>query len=228
VGGIHAVQELLRVVTSTRDAQEAERKRRIAWEQEQEAKFAQRQEEIDKQVMSMHQEITSLRSLVNIQPPQPSNPFIPQIAGSHGMQDQLSSPLSPVSMPSSARLMPAYIEDPSSRTMNHQTYFNDISMNQQFPAQEMSAAGPSQSMNSPPPYLSISGSPPIRHQPPSSLHSRKRQTPQLAEDGDDESSDTESSLPPKRPIKRTNHHDTRCLTIQVGCRTDPFSAPIFS
>ncbi|KAJ4478283.1 hypothetical protein J3R30DRAFT_3890102, partial [Lentinula aciculospora] len=59
---LNAIQELLRVVTQTNQAQENERKRRLAWEQEHEERYAQRQAELEKQMIEMQREIYSLRS----------------------------------------------------------------------------------------------------------------------------------------------------------------------
>ena len=60
-----AVQEFIRLIATTREAQEIERKRRLAWEQEQEAKQAQRQAETERSILEMRQEIQSLRAMVN-------------------------------------------------------------------------------------------------------------------------------------------------------------------
>ncbi|KAK2466118.1 hypothetical protein APHAL10511_001760 [Amanita phalloides] len=63
--GVNAVQEFIRLVTTTREAQEIERKRRLAWEQEQEAKQTQRQAETERCILEMRQEIQSLRAMLN-------------------------------------------------------------------------------------------------------------------------------------------------------------------
>ncbi|KAJ3710381.1 hypothetical protein C8R42DRAFT_729291 [Lentinula raphanica] len=60
--GNDAIQELLRVVTQTSQAQENERKRRLAWEEEQEERNAQRQAELERRMQEMQREIYSLRS----------------------------------------------------------------------------------------------------------------------------------------------------------------------
>ena len=59
------MQEFIRLIATTREAQEIERKRRLAWEQEQEAKQAQRQAETERTILEMRQEIQSLRAMIN-------------------------------------------------------------------------------------------------------------------------------------------------------------------
>jgi len=63
---IRAMQEFLRMLTATKASQEIERKRRIAWEQEQEAKYTQRHAEMEKQMLEMKQEIISLKAFVGL------------------------------------------------------------------------------------------------------------------------------------------------------------------
>jgi hypothetical protein len=58
------VQELLRALSATREAQENENKRRAAWEQELEAKYRQRQAETETQLAEMKREITYLKACV--------------------------------------------------------------------------------------------------------------------------------------------------------------------
>lgn len=56
------VQELLRTLQAAREAHELETKRRIAWEQEQEVRYRQRQIEMEQQINEMRREITALQS----------------------------------------------------------------------------------------------------------------------------------------------------------------------
>ncbi|KAH9938263.1 uncharacterized protein B0H18DRAFT_966294 [Fomitopsis serialis] len=67
-----AVQELLRVLSSSKEAAELERKRRQAWEEEQEARFIQRQAEMERQMLEMRQELSQLKSHTLVQSPGPS------------------------------------------------------------------------------------------------------------------------------------------------------------
>ncbi|KAF9076805.1 hypothetical protein BDP27DRAFT_1413953 [Rhodocollybia butyracea] len=85
-----AMQELLRVVQQTNQAHENERKRRMAWEQEQEERYTQRQAELERQMMEMRQELYSLRSAFGAShtSPQAHSP------ASHNPVTQYHSPVS--------------------------------------------------------------------------------------------------------------------------------------
>src|ERR1700760_1031241 len=98
----HPLQELLRAVASTRQAQEVERKRRAAWEQEQEAKFDQMRTDFELKIRTLQEE---LRALKNTAPslPTPSASVTPQgLPPQHDMLfvSQHLSPISPISQPS--------------------------------------------------------------------------------------------------------------------------------
>ncbi|KAI0268371.1 hypothetical protein BC834DRAFT_869090 [Gloeopeniophorella convolvens] len=58
------IQELLRALAATRQAQESENRRRTAWEQELEAKYHQRQAENETQLAEMKREIAYLKACV--------------------------------------------------------------------------------------------------------------------------------------------------------------------
>ncbi|KAF7355452.1 hypothetical protein MSAN_01462000 [Mycena sanguinolenta] len=95
-GAITAVQELVALVASTKQtkqAQEIERTRRLAWEQEQEAKYVQRQAEMERQMLEMRNEIAQLRSLLG------ATTTSPAIANLR--HPRPASPISPISQPSS-------------------------------------------------------------------------------------------------------------------------------
>jgi hypothetical protein len=59
------VQELLRAVVATREALESENKRRLAWEQELEARYQQRQAETESQLAQMKRQIAHLKACVD-------------------------------------------------------------------------------------------------------------------------------------------------------------------
>lgn len=65
VDATHLVQELLRTLNATREAQESEYSRRVAWEQELETKYQQRQAETETQLVEMKREITYLKTCVD-------------------------------------------------------------------------------------------------------------------------------------------------------------------
>jgi hypothetical protein len=58
------VQELLRAIAVTREAQESENRRRVAWEQELEARYQQRQTETENQLVEMKRQIDYLKACV--------------------------------------------------------------------------------------------------------------------------------------------------------------------
>ncbi|KAL7282323.1 hypothetical protein ACG7TL_003793 [Trametes sanguinea] len=102
--------DLYRVIATARDAAAAERDRRIAWEREQEAKNLQRQAEMERQILSMREEINMLKAYISMQPHMPPPPAIqaptitttiPSIAriepASPTMESSPQTPLSPIS-----------------------------------------------------------------------------------------------------------------------------------
>ncbi|KZT74277.1 hypothetical protein DAEQUDRAFT_682045 [Daedalea quercina L-15889] len=67
-----AVQKLLRVLSSSKEAAELERKRRQAWEKDQEARLAQQQAEMERQMSKIRQELSLLRAETSLQSSRPS------------------------------------------------------------------------------------------------------------------------------------------------------------
>jgi hypothetical protein len=57
--------ELMGLMTATQQAQLGESQRRLAWEQEQEARYAQKQADMEHRMSEMFEEIKSLRSTIN-------------------------------------------------------------------------------------------------------------------------------------------------------------------
>lgn len=233
--GVSAVQELLRIVSATREAQEIERKRRLAWEQEQEAKYTQRQAEMERRLFEMRQEIVTLRSTVGTTsgttnnntsmpttiPPPASGLFTPQYNLSPAMPElRPQQPVSPIS--------PLTQSAPHSQTMFMQGSSNNpLPGPMQQPQQEVSQPQPQiplptlqplpQSVTpSPSPQLTFV-EPPL---PPDSEAStpprtrKKRLNSELSSSDEGSSSSSESNA--GRPLKRVNHHDRRCLTIHVS------------
>ncbi|EGN93014.1 hypothetical protein SERLA73DRAFT_190145 [Serpula lacrymans var. lacrymans S7.3] len=220
-GGVHAVQELLRLLTSTKEAQEIERKRRVAWEQEQEAKYALKQAEMERRMLEMRQEIASLKSVI----------------GTHGPTSSFTTPSNSAAVSQSSFSPPTVEQQPTPSTSPRPTPVSVTNSSFQAHLASVSSAQPSTSrFQSVHPddnvseanamelhALSPSFSPPARFisvDPSSSRQggassARKRQTPASDEE---ESSDSSSGTPPVRPLKRRSHHDTRCLTIQHAMR----------
>jgi hypothetical protein len=203
------------MLTVTKESQEIERKRRLAWEQEQEAKYAQRQAEMERQMLEMRQEILSLKASVGMNPNmtagdrgqltttsyQPSGYGMPMVV--QQPTPQTSQAQSPVSTSSQSHFQPAFVEGSSNRpAQQHSTSSNVPSISPELLVMEPTS----------PHFIAVEGS----QLHPDAPCPQKRSTPNADTDGDDESSDSESDeSPPHRARRRTNGHDTRCLTIQV-------------
>ncbi|KAG6911232.1 hypothetical protein DXG01_003099 [Tephrocybe rancida] len=218
---VQAVQELLRIVVSTKEAQDNERKRRLEWEHEQEAKFAQKQEEMERKLLELTQEVITLRATNN-------NPTSPNSLGmltpQHMMSPplavprpaQLASPISPVSQPSPYSY-PNFVQGSSSHPFpDHSAY--DMGY-QPSPHSEPTI------METPAPSATPSPSPHLNYVQPNQLHpnfpvppsqGKKRQSSELS--SDEESSSSDGSSTSGHRVKRSSHHDTRCLTIHHAMR----------
>ena len=220
--GVHAVQELLRVVSTTREAQEIERKRRLAWEQELEARYIQRQAEMERMMFDMRQEISSLRNFVANSSNSPrflrTNQFngFPPAPDSHLPLSAL--PISPISQPPSFQQTTSVVGCSRPLPENPHFYPSDSGNNNNTQIENsdgMVIEPPSPAPSATPPVVSAES---LGLQVMSPNISRKRQTPDPTADDDDNSTDGESSASlSERPSKRTNHHDTRCLSIHVSC-----------
>ena len=175
-------------MTATRDSQEIERQRRLAWEQEQEQKYAQKQADLEKLIIEMRQEISRLRSLGNTELSDPTT--------------QSASSASPISQYSSD-MYPSFVQGSSTDLFaGGPTYGNDV--------QELQSASPGIS----PPYLACVRPSELYESSPPPVNQKKRATSEVSSEDEEEtlSSDDSSS----RPVKRVNHHDKRCLTIHAS------------
>ncbi|KAF8897679.1 hypothetical protein BD779DRAFT_1432207 [Infundibulicybe gibba] len=219
---VQAVQELFRIVSANREAHEIERKRRLAWEQEQEAKYTQRQAETERRMFEMRQEIASLRSVVAnlstssglLTPQYQSSPAIPQ-----QLPRQLISPVSPAPHPSSYT-QPTFVQGSSSQPMmntfnpyqdNNSDHFMQVGTPISNPPSSMTPA-PSPQPNSVPTSEQTSSTTP-------STNPKKRRAYTISSDEEEDTDSSDSSeLRAKRPNQRVNHHDKRCLTINNAFR----------
>ena len=230
------------MVSATQNSQELERKRRLAWEQEQEAKVTQVQANMEQKMQDMLNEITSLRSTVNIltsspSPPPSTNASSPQFNMSPFMAQQINpyfqpaSPISPVSQHSTYQ--PIFVQGSSNGSLpnaNQNTYQVGQVVRPQI----------SQPNLAPPPCLEESPrldvqlphqatvpdpSPQLTYletSTPSSSsgwHLKGKRRRKSVKPIDDESSSSGSSSSDSaisRTRKRLSHHDTRCYTIQVS------------
>ncbi|KAI0939260.1 hypothetical protein AcV5_000729 [Taiwanofungus camphoratus] len=238
---VNAVRELLRILSTTKEAAEIERRRRLAWEKEQEAKYAQRQAEMERQMLDMRQEISLLKAYISLNPhPNSANPVLPASAISsiahieaspgavqesdsahqlHAPNESTAqfpmSPLTPVSE-SPQYQAPTFVEGssspfvPNTGAFTPNTTENETNHQSNTPlANPLGSVTPSSTsqLNEPTPQPSTS-----------SPNLRKRPTPAVQSDEDEEGSsgDESSDFPaPDRPLRRANGHDARCLTIQA-------------
>ena len=248
----------------------------MAWEQEQEAKQAQRQAETERTILEMRQEIQSLRAMLirngrmTIMPqssphtfplapaqPIPQQPmgsttglFTPHYALSPAVQEQSipqhpSTPTSPTPIITQSIIHPTFVQGSSSKPYSSGAQpSNDLSLAQDgrqhipYPIQpqpqyryqagvidqqqqfllnqaggirrQSSSIGQSVTP-SPSPQLSV-----MHPSTDSSTTSRKRKTSEAASDIDSDADSDGSSVAPAQRIRRANHHDRRCLTIQVS------------
>ncbi|KAG9317452.1 hypothetical protein JVU11DRAFT_1652 [Chiua virens] len=215
-GGIHAVQELLRFLASTREAQEIERKRRIAWEQEQEAKYRFRQAEMERRMLEMQQEITALKARVAFNSP-PSSSFGTSVNVHTG------APLSQYSQLEYATLVSSSQQPtPStSPTLSHSSTPATFSPEIGQPVARLSTTpvlDPAEASSSAtyPPSPLLPHTRFINVNPPSSL--RNAQVYSRAGSDTEAESNTDDDVSPQHRVRRKNHHDTRCLTIQHAMR----------
>ncbi|KAJ7498763.1 hypothetical protein FB451DRAFT_1202938 [Mycena latifolia] len=204
-GAINAVQELVALVASTKHAQEIERTRRLAWEKEQEAKYIQRQAEMERQMLEMRNELSTLRSLINVNHSPTFTPHNGSPAIANLRHPRPASPISPVSQPSShsqqfiqgsSRLQPPSYPNESLNTLNHAL---------DLPTPIHHSATPS----------------PSRHQSetPSSVSRTRRKRRRSVSSEDESGSASDSSTSRSRPVqRRIDHHDRRLLTIQHAMR----------
>ncbi|KAI0796777.1 hypothetical protein C8Q75DRAFT_802457 [Abortiporus biennis] len=220
------IQNLLQVVAANQQAAELEKQRRRAWEREQEAKYAQREAELEKQVRDMQEEITSLKSQLASRATSPqfnSIPTPPSLYDSNSYATLGSSsiqtpiPLSSESGPSYP-FLPQFIEGSSTQALNLGLPSADIDSVSIVSPPVASPSIPTASVVSSPlsPVETISRP---STNPPS--NSRKRLAPaDYSDDSEGARSDDELSdlRLLERPLKRKNGHDSRCLTIHHAMR----------
>ncbi|KAJ7684025.1 hypothetical protein B0H17DRAFT_1073292 [Mycena rosella] len=202
-GAVNAVQELVTLVASTRHAQEIERTRRLAWEKEQEAKYIQRQAEMEHQMLEMRNEISQLRSLINANHSPLFTPHNGSPAIANLRHPRPASPISPVSQPSShsqqfvqgsSRLQPPSYSNDSHNTLNHALEPVHRTVTPASSRHESEA-------------------------PSSVPRTRKKRRRSALSSEEESGSASDSSSSSSRPApRRTDHHDKRLLTIQSAMR----------
>lgn len=197
-----AVQELVALVSATKNAAEIERTRRLGWEAEQEAKYVQRQAEMERQMLDMRTEISQLRALVTANGQSPL--FTPAIAnlGHPHLPPRPASPISPVSQPSSHSQQPQFVQG-SSRGQTSE--LSNVLQHAEYTFTPSPSRDDSEAPSSPP-------------------HARRKRRRADRSSDDESGSASDSSSASSRPAqRRTNHHDKRILTVQV--RINMFIGP---
>lgn len=214
------------MITATRQAQLGESQRRLAWEQEQEARYAQRQSDMEHRMLEMFEEIKALRSTINalnnnsaVSPSNTSSPPISHLPTTPASL-QLASPslpgLQPLPQPLPQR-MP--VRKSPSNVLDAASSSNESNAVQTQPCQEhtfqvslvastydLLTPGTSPQVESPEQATSTSPGPRKR---------KEKRKPSPSSDDDGSTSSSSSSAAPRRPRKRRNHHDTQCYTIHV-------------
>ena len=215
------------MVSSTREAQEIERKRRSAWEQEQEAKYAQRQAQTERELFDMRQEMELLRSNIKeLRNSQRSGVLTSHCTSPVLSEHRSHQPVSPVSPVLQTATHPSqvFVQGSSSDPLSVQpSYYHAHQFETTQDRHPQEFVPPSQSITpTPSPQLTLveaSRQFPDNHT--SRRKSRKRQNSELS--GSTDSSSSESSgRSQSRPQRRINHHDKRCLTINVRASLSTF------
>lgn len=210
------MQELLRFLASTREAQEIERRRRIAWEKEQEAKYRLGQAEMERRMLEMRQEITALKARVAFSSPASSSAVGASVNVQSNPALSQHSQLEYTSLASSS-------QQPTPSTSPTLSYPSTPAA-LCSPAAGQPAAGPSTDpildgaeASTSTAYLPSPLLPCTRfvNVNPLSSHRNVKGHSTAGSDSEEPNSEDESPPPPYR-VRRKNHHDTRCLTIQVN------------
>jgi hypothetical protein len=199
VDASHLLQEMLRALAATREAQESENRRRLAWERELEAKYQQRQAETESQLAEMKRQIAYLKACV-ASLLHHGREGMAHVASSSGyLLDEPGSP-SLACAPGAGSTKPPPLVSPgnviSERSQSHGLLVDALSR-------------------------SVSPCPSNRKRPtPSQNHERS--------DSDNSGSEASVSSTEKRPPKRVNNRDKTCYTIQVFYTTHSEMSAYFS
>lgn len=226
--GAPMAQELFRVLASARDAAASESRRRLNWEREQDAKNAQAQTEMHRELLDVRQELAMLKAYIGL----PSN-----VGSSVEMQQGLvhitrtSAHIEPVSPVVEPKPWLSPVSPMPSRSTVQQPQFVQGSSSRphlsQYPSPAPSAVPspstsfidtPQSSGSLTPPRHAHSHSPMPTSLTPSTEANPRKRSRQVLEDESDYDSDTEESdtPPTARALKRKGGRDERCLTIHVG------------
>lgn len=178
---------------------------------------------MERQMLELRQEITSLRSLVNANAnaplPTPNSQY--NMSPAMSVQQRPPQPASPVSpgFQSSPYAQPMFVEDSSNNSLDHQGQQSQHFQPQPRPEITISETSVPTVTPAPSPlhtFVEPSQLRPEGSTSPAAVNHKKRQTSDLSSDEEDQYNNSDSSASNKgRPLKRANHHDKRCLTINV-------------
>lgn len=216
----------MRALRSAREGAETERKRHLAWEREQEAKYTQRQADMERQMHELRQEISLLKAYISLHPSMdinmlsdvlPLSARITPVPLPPEESETISSPATTASQPSVAVQTPQYIQGSSSQPLNPDRVETtsqppSTSSGSQLIFMEEWNPEAQRSHRSRAPPTRDSSSPSLSQQD-TSLR-RSEEFDYSSGDDDDESS-TSAHTDEHMSRKRLNGHDARCLTIQV-------------
>jgi hypothetical protein len=218
-------------LNSTRETQDIEQRRRLAWEQEQEAKYSLRQAEMELRMVEMQQELTAFKAKVAFGTPKvataSSSVQTPPMT-EHEPENQQPTPGTSPALSHSSSITTNFRGSAPPSLQRHASACSDA----EVPATSPSVGDTESSVHASPPFLSqparfISVDPSSSRRGGSSVP-RKRTTLDTTSDDDDDGSDTSQCSLSERPLKRKNHHDTRCLTIQVNVAWERISCTILT
>ncbi|THH27286.1 hypothetical protein EUX98_g6906 [Antrodiella citrinella] len=216
------LDEILRVLNANKEEAEKEKQRRMAWEKEQEEKYASKQSELERQLLDMKEEIGMLKSSMTSAPTAPASiPDIhfpaPVTHPNLRIPVTTPAPLTPVSQHAYPP-QPAFVEGSSSNLYEPQTPSATHPSSLLTPQiSHMSSAGTS-TYNTPSPVVMHAPSPMNAIPPAGPSTSRKRSAPPSQSSNDDSEDDSGLDDSGALPRKRLNGHDKRCLTIQHAIR----------
>ncbi|KAJ7765028.1 hypothetical protein DFH07DRAFT_916583 [Mycena maculata] len=190
-GALNAVQELVALVQATKQAAELERTRRLGWEAELEAKYVQRQAEMERQMLDMRAELSHLRSLVTPNGTGHSPLFTSPAIANLGHP----SPVSPVSQPAQ---QPQFVQGSSRGRSELHNALQPTHTITPSPSRHDSE-GPSEA--------------------PRTQRKRRRADRSSDNEEQDQGSASDASSASSVPAqRRTNHHDKRLLTVGHAIR----------
>jgi len=217
------------MITSTRQAQLGESQRRLAWEQEQEVKYAQRQADMEHKMLEMFEEIKALRSTINAlnnnnsasaisssNAPSPPTSHLPTTPASLQLASPSLPALQPLPHPLPQRMpvrkSPINSLDAASSSNESNAVQSQSCQEHTFQISlvpstyDVLTPGTSPQVESPEQVTSTSPGPRRR---------KEKRKPSPSSDNDGSTSSSSSSAAPRRPRKRRNHHDTQCYTMHV-------------